>query len=112
MLGIKPDFFIYLVKPAPKSDTSTTYLEMFSAHKNQYPKYVHIKPFLCVDTIRKIVPVALASHSESCFYNYSMSTGADSMNLNLDRHIFGQISIIIFLAPFHPKAAGKIIVQV
>jgi hypothetical protein len=28
---LKPDFFIYLVKPKPKSDLSPTYLVMFSS---------------------------------------------------------------------------------
>jgi hypothetical protein len=34
-LGIKPDFFIYLVKAQPESDLSPTYLVMFSSPRKK-----------------------------------------------------------------------------
>jgi hypothetical protein len=37
-LELKPDFFIYLVKPEPKSDLSPTYVVNFSSPKMPEPK--------------------------------------------------------------------------
>jgi hypothetical protein len=39
-LGLKPDFFIYLIKPKPEPDSSPFYLVNFSSPKKTCPKYV------------------------------------------------------------------------